>query len=279
MSDFDGVVFSGGGCRCFWQAGFYEVVRDTLDFHPKAVAAASAGAALGTVSVTGLAGRALSNFKDKAASNSRNFYPKRVFSSKKAFPHESLFRSAIAETLDQGALEKIRSGPPFWVSLTRLPDNVRFPKAMLFAGLSSYLLEGKLRTRIHREWPARLGFQVQWARADHCQTTDELADLLLQTSCTPPFTSALVRDGDPVFDGGLIDNVPVAALSDCSNILVFLTRPNSVPPPRKGCVYAAPSQPIPVEKWDYTNPGGLQSAFDLGRQDGEAFVKRYEPGR
>ena len=279
MSDFDGVVFAGGGCRCFWQAGFYQVAQEALNMQPKAVAAASAGAALGAVSITGLGQRALTNFKKKASTNSQNVYPKNLFSGTAVFPHEALFRGAISETLDQDALAKIRSGPAFWVSLTRLPSDSRFPKLRLFAGISSYLLEGKLRSRIHREWPARLGFEVEWARADTCSSLEELADLLLQTSCTPPFTSALTRDKLPVFDGGLIDNVPVAALSDCNNVLVFLTRPNANLPQRAGVHYVAPSETIPVEKWDYTNPEGLQAAFDLGRKDGDAFVCAQEAAR
>jgi hypothetical protein len=27
-----------------------------------------------------------------------------------------------------------------------------------------------------------------------------------------------------------------------------------------------------VWSWDYTNPAGLQAAFDLGRRDGERFA-------
>jgi hypothetical protein len=28
-----------------------------------------------------------------------------------------------------------------------------------------------------------------------------------------------------------------------------------------------------VSAWDYTDPAGIQAAFDLGRRDGEAFAR------
>ena len=44
--DIDAVVFSGGGARCFWQAGFWQAVQGVLP-RPAVVAAVSGGAALG----------------------------------------------------------------------------------------------------------------------------------------------------------------------------------------------------------------------------------------
>lgn len=41
---FDTVVFCGGGNRCFWQAGFWEVVVAETGCMPKRVLAVSAGA-------------------------------------------------------------------------------------------------------------------------------------------------------------------------------------------------------------------------------------------
>ena len=33
----------------------------------------------------------------------------------------------------------------------------------------------------------------------------------------------------------------------------------------------------PVSAWDYTSPEGIQFAYDLGRRDGEAFLKIRRP--
>ena len=269
---YDGVVFAGGGCRCFWQAGFYSATAEQLSLRPKEVAAASAGAALACVSLTGLAEKALVNFKRRATSNSKNVYAENLFRAAPVFPHAQLFRDAIGETVDDDAFATLQSGPQFHVALTRGPKS-RIPlPARLFAGLVAYKLERRLRDPIHSQWPSQLGLQVEWARADECSTIEELADLLLQTSCTPPFTPAFSRDGAPVLDGGLTDNVPVAALQDCERVLVLLTRRYQVLPTDSRLHYVQPSQEIPIGAWDYTSPSAIQSAFDLGRRDGEHFA-------
>lgn len=274
---YDGVVFAGGGCRCFWQAGFYTIAAGRLGLKPKQVAAASAGAALACVSLTGLAKTALVNFKRRAAGNQKNVYAENFFRDRPVFPHAQLFREAIGETVDEAAFAALREGPQFHVALTRGQDSLVPLSARLFAGLVAYKLERRLRDPIHSQWPTQLGLQVEWARADHCVSIEELADLLLQTSCTPPFTPAFSRHGVPVLDGGLTDNVPVAALRDCERVLVLLTRRYQALPTGPRLHYVQPSQDIPIGAWDYTSPSALQDAFDLGRRDGDLFVSEHAP--
>ena len=55
--------------------------------------------------------------------------------------------------------------------------------------------------------------------------------------------------------------------------LVMLTRRYPALPVIPGRTYVQPSTTIPVSAWDYTNADGLQVAYDLGRRDGEAFVR------
>lgn len=273
---FDGVVFAGGGCRCFWQAGFYSEAAPRLQLEPQRVSAASAGAALACVSLTGKADSALHNFKRHAKNNQKNLYPERLFSKKPIFPHEQLFRSAITETIDDDAFESLRSGPEFQVALTRAPASPLGVAPRLFAGLFAYRLERIARGRVHSQWPKRVGLSVEWARVDHCENIDALSDLLLQTSCTPPFTPPLSRNGRPVLDGGLTDNVPVAALPESRRVLVLLTRKFDRLPVSDRVTYAQPSRPIPIGVWDYTQPEAIQDAYDLGRRDGEAFARQQQ---
>jgi len=42
---FDQVVFAGGGNRCWWQAGFWDVVQPELNLRPRIITGISAGAA------------------------------------------------------------------------------------------------------------------------------------------------------------------------------------------------------------------------------------------
>ena len=48
---FDHITFTGGGNRCFWQAGFWSALSPALKHPPGAVAAVSAGAAMACVLV------------------------------------------------------------------------------------------------------------------------------------------------------------------------------------------------------------------------------------
>ncbi len=273
-SPFDGVVFSGGGCRCFWQAGFYATAGAALEIRPKRVAAASAGAALACVSLTGLGDAALRNFKSRAQANPKNVYLERLFTKGPVFPHAQLFRDAILETIDSEALVALQEGPQFHVALTRAPDSDVPLATRMFAGLVAYRLERWARNRIHSEWPAHLGLRVEWAELNQCKSVEDLADLLLQSSCTPPFTPAFERTGRPVLDGGLTDNVPLAALPESRRVLVLLTRRFERLPASERVTYVQPSQTIPIGAWDYTNPDAIQDAYDLGRRDGEKFASQ-----
>lgn len=271
---FDGLVFAGGGCRCFWQAGFYSQLHADAGVRPKVVAAASAGASIAALALTGLAERGLEVFKTIARDNKSNLHWREALRGQPVFPHAALFRRAIVETIDTTALAALRRGPMLRIALTRAPRS-RFgivPRMAL--GFTAYQLERRFTGRLHSRWPSKLGFTLEFANANDCATTDELADLLLHTSCTPPFTPRLQRAGSPVIDGGLMDNVPVAALPECERILVLLTRPHPSPPSSLRVHYAQPSQEIPVEKWDYTRPDAIQRAFDLGQKDGQNFVSR-----
>jgi predicted patatin/cPLA2 family phospholipase len=114
-----------------------------------------------------------------------------------------------------------------------------------------------------------------YATIRECRTPEALADLVLASSCTPPFTPLLLHGGRPALDGGIADNVPVAALGDAPGpTLVLLARRYRRLPVHASRVYAQPSVDVPVSSWDYTDPAGLQAAYDLGRRDGETFLRR-----
>ena len=246
-----------------------------MELRPDRVAAASAGAALACVSLTGLGEAAVDNFKRRARSNAKNLYPRRLFGKEPVFPHAQLFRDAVGETIDDDAFATLQSGPKFHVALTRARVSALPLGPRLFAGLFAYKLERLLKDPVHSAWPGQLGLHVEWARADRCTSIEALADLLLHTSCTPPFTPAFQRDGRPVLDGGLTDNVPVAALAESKRVLVLLTRCFERLPESERVTYVQPSRQIPIGAWDYTSPSAIQDAYDLGRRDGERFAAEH----
>ncbi len=126
---------------------------------------------------------------------------------------------------------------------------------------------------MHPRLARRLGFAAEYVPVRSCPSPEALADLVLASSCTPPFTPALAHGGRPALDGGIADNVPAAAVdADDGPTLVLLTRRSPGFPAHPGRVYVQPSVPVPVSAWDYTDPAGIQAAFDLGRRDADRFA-------
>ena len=72
---YDAVVFAGGGCRCFWQAGFWAEAAPALGLAPRVVGAVSAGAAFASAIFAGEAEQVIEEFSGRVAANARNFYP------------------------------------------------------------------------------------------------------------------------------------------------------------------------------------------------------------
>lgn len=273
-SPFQAVVFAGGGNRCLWQVGFWERVAPEIGLAPSVLAGVSAGAAMACAVAIGKGRASLEYFKVKTARNRSNFYPGRLFSGEPAFPHYDMYRRGLLDLLDEEALVLLRTGPEIRVLLTRPPLWGRGALGVL-AGAAAYSLEKAVSGPIHPRYPTRLGFRPEVVRAADCQSSLELADLILASSCTPPVVPRLRFGGAPVLDGGLVDNVPLIAVEEGERpVLVLLTRryrPErfKTPPDR---VYLQPSRPVGIAKWDYTSPQGLQEAYDLGRSDGERFL-------
>ncbi|MDG2304802.1 MAG: patatin-like phospholipase family protein [Candidatus Binatia bacterium] len=279
-STYDAMVLAGGGCRCFWQVGFYETVAPELNLRPKQVAAVSAGSAMACMLFSGTVEQGLEYFTDRAGRNERNIYPENLWGDAPVFPHEEIYRETILHACDQAALDRLRQGPDVRVLLSRPPEWLGSLGGVA-VGFLAYEAEKLLSPSVHPELARRLGFSSEVVSLATCETPAALAEVILQSSCTPPFTPVYLRDEVPVLDGGLVDNVPVSALTDeAENVLVLLTRryPDDVIPAVAGRTYVQPSESIPVEKWDYASPDLVLAALDLGRRDGESFLSSRAAG-
>lgn len=273
-SPFKAIVFAGGGCRCLWQVGFLTEAEPALGIAPHEITAASAGAAMACVYYAGRAWFALDYFKKVTGRNRKNFYPLRWLTGKPAFPHYAMYKDMMLACLDGEALTRLSEGPEIRVVISRPPAALG-PRSAAFTGIFAYLIDKHHHGGVHPRLPARLGFRPEIHSARNCETAAELADLVLASSCTPPFTPILRIDGRTALDGGLFDNVPVHAISKKdAPCLVLLTRRynESAIPKIPGRLYVQPSQPLPISKWDYTSPDKMQETFDVGRKDGERFA-------
>jgi len=209
----------------------------------------------------------------------KNFEWRRLLSGKRPTPHEPLYRDMLLHAFSSGGLERIRSQPfPILVLTTAFSNSLPAFAASVLA-LCAYKLETGLRDgMIHPIYGRRVGFTPMVFDARDCKTPKELADLIIASSATPPFTSVGNFAGRRLLDGGVIDNVPAFLADEVPGIkrnLVMLTRP--YPPGVTGLqgsrLYIAPQEALPIESWDFTRPALLEATIAVGERDAE----RLEP--
>ncbi|WP_244847624.1 patatin-like phospholipase family protein [Caballeronia sp. SL2Y3] len=276
---FDQVVFAGGGNRCWWQAGFWNVVQPELDLRPRIIAGISAGAATACMLYTNDARWVMHYYADVLRDNTRNAYWGNLLRGQSVFPHYRIYRQALLDIFAD-RFDELASAPEIRIGVSHLPRWLGARSAVA-AGLIAYNIEKYVRKTLHPTLGQALGFHPEFVTAQECATIEDLADLILQSSSTPPFTPILRRNGRPVLDGGMVDNVPVSALDASPGmVLVMVTRlyPRErmfvVPYGEQRRLYVQPSRKVPISSWDYTSPSQMEHAYDLGRADGEDFLER-----
>lgn len=267
---YDAVIFTGGGNRCFWQAGFWSSLA-ALNPRPSGIAAVSAGAAVACTLFAGTFEHGFRSHLRAVARNRRNVYLHNLVRQQPVFPHGAMYRDALLHSLDDAALARLHQGPDIKVLVSCPPRWATRRMAMLLgavaAGVDAW--EGD---PVHGSTARRIGFHPLYLSVRECSTPQALADLIIASSCIPPLTPQARRNGVALFDGGLVTNLPSDGVPPAgTQTLVLLTRQYSQLPSVAGHTYVQPSQPIPVGAWDYTNDAALQATFDLGCRDGEAF--------
>jgi len=274
---FESVVLAGGGNRCFWHAGFWREVQGPLALAPRQIAAVSAAGAIACAITAGIGEAALRLFKAATRANPRNFYPRNLLGKDWVFPHERMYRNAVMDLFDPPALARVHAGPDIRLLLGRMPSWLG-PRTGFLTASVAYNFDKRVRRVVHPTTARAIGYWPEVVSVRECATPETLADLILASSCSPPMTSSLTWNGRYVLDGGVVDNVPVCALDGAPGAtLVMLTRRYPALPDIPGRTYVQPSQKIAVSAWDYTSPEGIQSAYDLGRRDGEGFLEVLRP--
>ena len=270
--DIDAVVFSGGGARCFWQAGFWQTVQSALP-QPAVVAAVSGGAALAAVLFAGGWARFFPRFLELAASSKGNVQLRNLLRRRPVFPHPRISRDSFLHSVSLGGLERIRAGPDLRILVSHPP---RLLGAALGALVAGAILEAEKRLtgQLCPRWVKALGFHTSIVKAGDCSTPEELVHAIFQSSAAPPVFPVARLNGYPALDGGLVENVPLSAVADCRHPLVLLSRHLGALPRVGRELFACPSRPVPVATWDFSSPRRIVETYELGRRDGERFLQK-----
>lgn len=267
-----GVTFAGGGNRAFYQVGFLEHWWSRLEPRVAAISACSAGA---SAIVTWLSGRrdlAHAYWLNRVAAVTSNFRWGELLRGRRPTPHTPIYRDTMRLALEEGGLERIRGLPFPLLILTAIPPPLPLALSVPL-GLGVYSLERALFPgRLHPGYARHLGFRPLAVDARGCHAAADLADLILASSATPPFTPVARVRSHRVLDGGVVDNAPAflcESVAEVERTLVLLTRP--YPEPSIGWrgrrLYLAPDAPVPVNRWDYTSLPRIEATIAQGRQE------------
>jgi predicted acylesterase/phospholipase RssA len=277
---FEQVVFAGGGHRCWWQAGFWELIQPSLALRPRVIVGASAGAATACLLYANTSETALAYYERVLANQKSNVLWGNLFKrGEPLMPQERIYRQALKDLLGGAQYKQLQwSAPEIRIVFSRPPAGWPAGVATVL-GMAGYSLEKALFKPLHPKLGKRLGFQREIVRLQDLKGEHELIDALLASSSTPPMTSRqYYRDG-VALDAGLVDNIPIDAIDEAGGpVLVMATRqyPQHAPVfSRHGMMYVQPSEKIPVRNWDCTNPAAYRATYDLGRKDAMSFLQIY----
>jgi hypothetical protein len=272
------ITFAGGGNRAFYQMGLMNRWRERLLPRVALMATCSAGACVATLILSGREVEAGDYWKQRRAGITRNFEWGKLLRGARPTPHEPIYRDTLLHAFSDGGLERIRTQPyPVLVLTTAFPKLMPAFAAVLL-GLCAYNLEKSLRKEmIHPKFGRKVGFRALAFDARDCEKPEDLADLIISSSATPPFTSLGSFKNNRLLDGGIVDNVPAFLADDVNSVrknLVLLTRP--YPPQvvgRQGArLYIAPAEPLPVNRWDYTRPELIDATVATGERDADTYA-------
>lgn len=273
------LTFAGGGNRCFYQIGFWEPFADRLAPRLAAVAGVSAGACMLAIWIAGRLRESQIFFRARRGGVQRNLDWTALLRREPVAPHEGVYRDTVLFACEDGGFEKIRACPfPIYVLAAAFPERLS-PRLGTLVGYGAYLLEKRLKpSMIHPSLGRRLGFRPLVRDARTCESPEELVDLILASSATPPFTPLGRLRGQPLIDGGLVDNVPAFVAEQLPEVrrnIVVMTRPypREVLGAKGQRFYVAPAYMPPASVWDYRRDAPVDQALALGRAEAEALAE------
>lgn len=274
------LTLAGGGNRALVQVGMLRRWWPRLEPRVVALAACSAGASMAVSLLTGREPETSSYWLGRRAGVRRNFDWSRLLRGRRPTPHTPIFRDTMRYALSAGGFERLQALPFPVLVLTAAPPSWLPAPLAAVVGITAYSLERSIRHgHLHPSAGRRLGFRPVIFDLRHCARPEDVVDIVLASSATPPFTPIGRHNGAALLDGGLIDNAPAFVAEQVSGVrrhLILLTRPypkSSVG--RKGSRwYLCPEQPVPISRWEYTRPDLIEATIALGdreaaRREGE----------
>lgn len=281
---FDKVVFAGGGHRCWWQAGFWEVLRAEIELRPRVIGATSMGAFMACLVHANDSRRALAWYERELAGVRTNMAWLNLFrKDAPLFRQGGIYRKSMRAVLGGEHFRQLLWAAPEIRIGCALPPPTLTERQLRRVSWREYRRDARLMpAALHARSERTAMFAPHVKRLQDCRTERELFDLLQAASALPPLVPPVELDGVPACSGSLVDPVPVDLVADVpGQTLVLTTRTYNRKTPvfaLEGRLYVQPSVPLPVGSWDFTSPQRFLKAYEQGRVDAESFLKLFGLG-
>jgi len=267
------LTLAGGGNRALLQVGMLRRWWPRLEPRIAVLTACSAGASMAVSILSGRELEATAYWFGRRAGVLKNVEWRRLLRRQRPTPHTPIYRDTLRYALAEGGLERLRAVPfPVLVLTAAPPRWLPAPLAAL-VGISAYSVERQLQFgKLHPSWGRKLGFRPVVFDLRDCTGPDQVVDIVLASSATPPFTPIGRANRRALLDGGLVDNAPAFLADGTPGIarhLVLLTRP--YPEASVGWKgtrwYLCPAEPVPISRWEYTRPDQVVDTIALGSRE------------
>lgn len=281
---FDKVVFAGGGHRCWWQAGFWEVLRAEIELRPRVIGATSMGAFMACLVHANDSRRALAWYERELAGVRTNIAWLNLFrKDAPLFRQGGIYRKSMRAVLGGEHFRQLLWAAPEIRIGCALPPPTLTERQLRRVSWREYRRDARLMpAALHARSERTAMFVPHVKRLQDCRTERELFDLLQAASALPPLVPPVELDGVPACSGSLVDPVPVDLVADVpGQTLVLTTRTYNRKTPvfaLEGRLYVQPSVPLSVGSWDFTSPQRFLKAYEQGRVDAESFLKLFGLG-
>jgi len=269
-----GVLLPSGGMRCFYQLGVLERVRDLVA--PRVLAGISGGALAAVIYLSETTEPMLEAARSVARFQRPRARPRRLLDGRSPFPHGEILERESRKVLTDARLQRVVESPAdVHIMAAALEDGRPYPLAGAPVMLAHALEIGPLRKLwLHPTVGRAMGFRPHWFDVTPDTRPEDLFEMLLASSCFPPLTKPIERDGLRFFDGAFVTSMPdwrrLEAYDDIDEIWIIHTRRDQrgLFTNRPGVRHVSPSSRLGVGIWDYGNETGMARAYHIGLRDG-----------
>ena len=276
---FHTIAFTGGGNRCWWQAGFVSALQ-RMDWEmPQSVIACSAGAGIAAALITETTLEALRACKALYSDNLNIVHwAHRPYLSQPRFAQDIIYPKWLQQFLGPTEFLKLRTSN-FKVSVAKLDNQRRKHWVMLTAAFRYLMNHDDVKWPETQPKPRKVaGLTADFLDLSDCENLPQALRCLEATAAAAPFVSGREYKGKIYFDGGYLCPSPSFLNTHSKEplgCLTLLTRHRSDRPltfQYFGSTYVQPSRPIPVATWGCTSATDIDAAFRLGQEDAAKYA-------